>query len=220
MFLGHFAVGLAVRPVARGVSLGTLFLAAQWLDLLWPTLLLAGVERVRIAPGITAVTPLDFEFYPYSHSLAAALAWALLAGGFHLAVRRTGTAAAWAGFCLFSHWLLDWITHRPDLPLVPGSPVRTGLGLWNSMPATVVVELAGFALAVWFYHRGSVARSRTGSAAFWGLIALLIAIYIANLAGPPPPERRMIAWVGQAQWLLVAWGYWIERNRRPRTLEG
>ncbi|HEX6361785.1 MAG TPA: hypothetical protein VFZ93_02430, partial [Albitalea sp.] len=128
MFIGHFGVGFAAKRVAPAVSLGTLFLAAQFIDLLWPTLLLAGVERVEIRPG--ANPPLAFVHYPVSHSLVAVLGWAALIGGLHFGLRRRLRAALVVGAAVLSHWVLDLLVHEPDLPLAPGA-ARVGLGLWH-----------------------------------------------------------------------------------------
>jgi membrane-bound metal-dependent hydrolase YbcI (DUF457 family) len=217
MFLGHFAVGFGAKRFAPRASLGTLFLAAQFIDLLWPTLVLLGVERVRIAPGITAVVPLDFEHYPVSHSLLAVAGWALLVGGIYFLLRRDRRVSLVLGLAVLSHWLLDWLTHRPDLPLVPGG-TRVGLGLWQSLPATLVVELGLFAAGMFLYLRATQADDRNGRWSLWALVALLVVIYIGNLFGPLPPDATAIGWVGQAQWLLVAWGYWLDRHR-PAAFE-
>ncbi|MEE8397223.1 MAG: metal-dependent hydrolase [bacterium] len=216
MFIGHYAVGLAAKKVAPEASLGTLLLACQLADLLWPLFLLLGWEEVRVAEGITAVTPFDFVHYPYSHSLLTVLGWGAL---FYLVYKYLGRGAARTGRVLgavvVSHWVLDWITHRPDLPLYPGGTARMGLGLWNSLPATLAVEGLLFAAAVWLYLRATRARNGTGAIALWALIALLVALYLANLFGPPPPADNLGAVIGAglAMWLLVAWGYWIDRNR-------
>ena len=212
MFLGHFGVGLAAKPLAPKASLGTLFLAAQLIDLLWPTLLMLGLERVRIAPGNTLVTPLDFEHYPISHSLAAVLVWALAFGVLYQLMRRYPRGAIVAGALVVSHWLLDLLMHRPDLPLYPGS-ARFGLGLWNSMAATLVLELALFSAGLWLYLRATRALDRTGNWALWALVAFLLLIFAGNLFGPPPERVMDIAIVGHAQWLLIFWGYWIDRHR-------
>ena len=217
MFVGHFGVGFAGKAAAPRASLGTLFLAAQFVDLLWPTLLLAGLERVEIRPGITRVTPLDFVSYPISHSLLAAVAWGLLFAAVYGLARRYAVGAVTTFAAVVSHWLLDFLTHRPDLPLAPGSDARVGLGLWNSLPGTVVVELAIFGAGVALYLRTTKAADRTGSIALWGLVGFLLVIYAANLLGPPPPAVGPIAWAGHAQWLLVAWAYWVDRHR---TLSG
>lgn len=215
MFIGHFAAGFAAKSVAPRVSLGTLFLAAQFLDLLWPTLLLLGIEQVLIAPGDTAVTPLRFSHYPVSHSLLAVAGWAFLVGGAHFAGRRSLRAALVLGGLVLSHWCLDALVHRPDLPLVPGGEARVGLGLWESLPLTLAVEGGLFALAIAWYLRTTVAVDAAGRWGLMGLVALLAGIYAGNLFGPPPPSVEAIAWVGQAQWLLVAWGFWLDRHRRP-----
>ena len=216
MFLGHFGVGFGAKAAAPRTSLGTLLLASQLIDLLWPTLLLVGVERVAITPGITRVVPLDFTHYPISHSLAAVLLWAVLFGVAYQALRRYPRGALVCGLAVVSHWLLDLLTHRPDLPLSPGSDARVGLGLWGSLPATLLVELAVFAVGVFLYLRTTRASDRTGSIALWALVGFLLVIYAGNILGPPPPSVSAIAWLGQAQWLLVAWGYWIDRHRRAQ----
>lgn len=215
MFAGHFAVGFAAKRAAPQVSLGTLFLAAQFIDLLWPSLLLLGIERVRIEPGITAMTPLDFVHYPVSHSLLAVLGWAVVLALVHFALRRRRRDALVVGAAVVSHWILDALVHRPDLPLYPGDSPRVGLGLWQSVPGTLLLELSLFAAAVWLYFGTTRARDATGRWAAWGLVAALLVIYLANAYGPPPPSVEAIAWVGQAQWLLVAWAYWADAHREP-----
>lgn len=216
MFIGHFGVAFGAKRAAPRVSLGTLFLAAQFLDLLWPTLLLLGVERVRIAPGITTVTPLDFEYYPVSHSLLTVLGWAVAVGGAHFALRRERRAALVVGALVLSHWLLDLLVHRPDLPLAPGGDILVGLGGWSSLPLTLLLEVPLFVLGTWLYARATVPRDRQGSWALWSLAALLLAIYLANLFGGAPPGVGAIAWAGQLQWLLVLAAYWVDRHRGPR----
>lgn len=212
MFIGHFAVGFAAKRLAPQASLGTLFFAAQFIDLLWPSLLLLGIERVQIAPGNTAFTPLDFEHYPWSHSLLAVLGWSVLIGvAYHLA-RHDRRTSLILGVLVLSHWLLDFLTHRPDLPLWPGS-AAIGLGLWNSVPGTLVLEIGLFVLGILIYLRTTRARDGIGRWALVALVVFLGAVYASNLLGPPPPDVTAIAWVGHAQWLLVAWGYWIDRHR-------
>jgi len=223
VFLGHYALGLAGKRIAPELSLGALFFAAQFADLLWPTLVLAGLERFEIRPGITVVTPLDFVHYPWSHSLVAVAVWAVLVAlGYGVARRLAGRAvrllaAATLGGLVVSHWLLDLASHRPDLPLAFGDSPRLGLELWRSLPATLAVELALFAAGVALYRGATVARDRTGEWAFWGLVAFLIVVYFANLFGPPPPGILAVAISAQALWLLVLWGAWIDRHRAPRT---
>ena len=217
MFIGHFGIGFGAKSVAPGVSLGSLFLAAQFIDLLWPTLLLLGFERVRIAPGATHVTPLVFEHYPISHSLLAVLFWALLVGGLYYYIRRERIGAAVLGVLVASHWALDAIVHRPDLPIFPGSSLMIGLNLWSSLPLTLVIEVSLFVIGVWLYIRTTTPIDSIGKWGLWGLILFLLVIYAGNLFGSPPPSSTAIAWVGQLQWLLVLWGYWIDKHRSRQT---
>jgi hypothetical protein len=213
MFLGHFGVGFGAKRLAPKTSLGTLFLAAQFLDLLWPTLLLLGLERVAIVPGITKVTPLDFVHYPLSHSLLAVVIWGALFGAVYYLIRRYPTGGWVCAMAVISHWVLDLLVHRPDLPILPGGDFRAGFGLWNSLGATMVIELGVFALGLALYLRATSAADHIGSLGLWALVGLLLLIYAGNLFGAPPPNILAIAWLGQAQWLLIAWGYWIDRHR-------
>lgn len=213
MFIGHFAVALAAKRAAPEVSLGTLVLAAQLADLVWPTLVLLGIESFAIRPGLTAVTPLDFTSYPYSHSLLALAVWGFVLALVYYAVRRRQLAAAVLFSVVLSHWLLDVATHRPDMPLTLGGSARLGLGLWNSIAATVAVEGLLFAAGVWVYARATRPADAIGRWSFLGLIAFLTVVYAANIFGPPAPSVAAVAWSAQAIWLLVAWGYWIDRHR-------
>ena len=213
MFIGHYALAFAAKRAAPAVSLGTLVLAAQFLDVLWPIFVLAGIERFEIAPGITAVTPLDFISYPYSHSLLATAVWAGLFGAAYLALRGIRRAALVLAALVLSHWLLDAVSHRPDMPLVPGGGTRVGLGLWNSVPATLVVEGLLFAACLWSYLRFTRANDRIGSVNLWALVAVLLLAYFGAVFGPPPPSVDAVAYTGLLGWLFVAWGYWIDGHR-------
>jgi hypothetical protein len=215
MFVGHLAVALGARRAAPGVPLAPLVAGSFGLDLLWPVLLLMGVERVRVEPGATAFTPLAFEHYPWSHSLALALVWGLVAGALARWRLRTSAAGIAVGGIVVSHWFLDWITHRPDLPLWPGGPLA-GLGLWNSIAGTLIIEGALFVAAIETYRRGFVARDAIGRWAFGGLILLTTAIWITPPWSPPPPDTTAIAIVGLALWLLPLWAAWIDRHRTAR----
>jgi LexA-binding, inner membrane-associated putative hydrolase len=205
---------MAAKRAAPRASLGTLVLAAQFLDLLWPVLLLAGVERVEIRPGDTAFTPLVFTHYPVSHSLVAALGWAAAFAAIYYAAARYRRGTLLVGILVVSHWLLDWITHRPDLPLWPDGPLE-GLGLWNSVAATLGVETLIFAAGLAVYLRATRARDALGR---WNVLAFalfLFAAYLAAAFGPPPPDVRTLAISAFAMWLLVAWAWWVDRHREP-----
>jgi hypothetical protein len=214
MFIGHFALGFAAKPAAPRVSVAVLFAAAQLADLTWPLLVAAGLEQVIIDPGNTAFTPLDFASYPYSHSLLTLIIAGAVFGGLAGAVVRSGRTAIVVGLLVVSHWLLDWITHRPDLPLYPGG-AKFGLGLWHSIPATIAVEAAMFIVGVVIYARSTRPRDRIGRRAFGAFVAFLVVVYIANL-GPPPPSVEAIVWVGLAGGaVLMLWARWFDRHRNP-----
>jgi hypothetical protein len=216
MFIGHHAVAFAGKRAAPRVSLGTLFAAAMALDLLWPVLCLAGIEDFRIDPGNTAFTPIDFFDYPISHSLATVLGWSALAALMHWIFRKSGRDATIVGAAVLSHWVLDFITHRPDLPLWPGGP-KAGLGLWNSVAGTVVVEVALFAAGLWLYLRTTEPRDRIGRIGLWSLVGFIALIYVANVFSPPPPSKTAVAYSALAAWLFVAWGAWIDRHSQVRA---
>lgn len=213
MFLGHFAVGYAAKRVEPALSLAVLFGAAQLADLIWPGLVGLGLEHVRVEPGITAVTPLDFVSYPYSHSLLLLVIWG---GLFGLAVRAvTGRRRALivVSGLVVSHWVLDVIVHRPDMPLYPGGP-KIGLGLWNSLWGTVVVELGMYAAGLWIYWRATRGRDAIGRWASGLLAGFLLCIYVANLMGPPPPSVAAIWIAGLAGGaLILAWSWWSDAHR-------
>ena len=218
MFIGHFAVAFAAKRAAPTVSLGTLFIACEFVDLLWPVFLLAGIETVAIAPGVTRFTPLDFQSYPWSHSLFMVVVWAVVFGAVFFARRRQWLSAAVLALVVLSHWFLDLVVHRPDLPLAPGSDVKVGFGVWDSVPGTLLLEGALFVIGVRFYLRGSQALDRTGHWALYGLLALLLASYVATAFGPPPPSVPAIAAVGLAGGAVTAaWGYWIDRHRTMKA---
>jgi hypothetical protein len=206
MFIGHFAAGLAGRRLTPAVPLAVWFLSVQLLDVLWPFFILSGLEHVRIDPGNTAFTPLDFVDYPISHSLVAALVWGLLfAATWRLLRGRSETA--WLLFLgVLSHWVLDVISHRPDVPVLPHGPYL-GLGLWNSVPLTLAVEISMFVWAIAFYARGRQPRM-----SFWILIAVLFVFYLAAAFGPPPPSVTAIGWTSIAALIIIMpWAWWVEK---------
>jgi hypothetical protein len=214
MFIGHFALGFAAKRTTPQVPLPVLFAAAQLADLLWPFLLLAGVERVTIAPGTTAFTPLDFVSYPWSHSLLTLIIWSFVFGFVYTRVTHASTKIfVVLAALVVSHWLLDVAAHRPDMPVYPGGP-KVGLGLWNSVPATIAIESAMFAIGVWLYARATRARDAIGTWAFVGLVVLLAVSYAANIVSTPPPSADAIAIVGICGGaVLIGLTWWADRHR-------
>ena len=217
MFIGHFAVGFAAKKFAPRTNLALLIAAPCFLDLLWPFFLLLGWEHVRIDPGNTRFTPLDLYDFPWSHSLLMSVVWAtVFALIYHLVARYwPGTIVIWIG--VVSHWVLDWITHRPDMPLYPGG-ARYGLGLWNSIAGTLVVELLMFGVGVWLYARTTRARDRIGQYAFFAYVALLLVLYIGDRFSPPPASVAELAWTGiVAEVILLLWVWWFDHHRVLRS---
>lgn len=213
MFLGHFGVGFGAKTLQPRVSLGTLFLAAQLADLVWPTLLLLGIERVRIVPHATATNALDFVYYPFTHSLVGELVAGLLLGLAYWLLRRHRRGAVLVGLLVPSHWLLDLLVHRPDLPLYPGPSPLLGWGLWNHLAITQVVEFAFLGAGLWLYGRRTQARNGVGRYGLLGLVAFLVLIHVGSLFSPPPASVAALGWSGQLFWLTVLLAYWVDRNR-------
>ena len=189
-------------------------LAAAFLDVVWPVLVLLGVERFRIVPGYTAINPFEFLHYPWSHSLLMTAVWALLFALVYLGVKGDRVGAVWVGIAVASHWVLDFASHRSDLPLYPGGEVRLGLGLWQSMPAIFAVEGLMFAAAIALYMRSTKIRDRIGTLAWWAMVGLLLALYIPGPWSLPPPSENAVAIMGiVALAIFGPWAYWIDRHR-------
>jgi hypothetical protein len=212
MFIGHFGVGLGAKKLAPRTSLGSLFFAAQFLDLLWPILLLLSIEHVRIAPGITRISPFDFYDYPITHSLLMAAIWSILVGGGYYALHRSSRAAWVMGLAVLSHWALDLLVHRPDLPLWPGGP-KAGLGLWNFWILETLLEVAFFAGGAWLYFSVTRARDNVGRYAIWALLVFLFLGWVASLFAGAPPDERSMAWGALSMWIVVPWAWWVDRHR-------
>jgi len=209
MFIGHFALGFAAKKVAPPVSLAVLFVACQFADLLWPVLVLLGIEQVAIEPGITAMTPLNFVSYPYSHSLLTLTLWGVTLGAVYVgATRARASTALTLALLVVSHWVLDVVTHRPDMPLAPGASPKLGLGLWNSIPATIAVEVAMFAVGLWLYLGRAAPRTRGRTIGLWTLVALLLIAYFGAAFGPPPPSVTALVWTAIAGSVLTLVGAW------------
>ncbi len=183
---------------------------------MWPAFVATGLEQVRITPGDTPFTPLEFVSYPYSHSLVALVGWGLLFGIVYAMRMRGGLRAVAAMAALVvSHWVLDFVSHRPDMPIVPGG-AKYGLGLWYSVPATIIVESAMFALSVGIYARVTRARDTAGR---WGivvLVAVLAVAYVGNIVGGAPPSIEAIWVAGLAGAAIIfAMSWWADSHREP-----
>lgn len=193
MFVGHFAVGLAVKPLAPKVSLVTLFLAAAFSDVLWILFFGVGIEQVVIQPGFMVANSLDLVYIPFSHSLLIDAVWGAAFASIYFAQRRDSRGAWILFLAVLSHWVLDVAVHRPDMPLAPGIDLRFGLGLWNSHLATFIVEGALWFGAVLLYTRSTRPDGRAAVYGFWTMIVLLTALWIISLKGDPPPSLTSLA---------------------------
>ena len=215
MFIGHFAVGFAAKRIAPRASLGALLAAPLLLDLLWPVFLLLGVEQVAIhPPGGNPFLTLSFTSYPWSHSLVMSVVWGALFGGVYYALTRYGRGSWVIVGAVVSHWVLDVVTHRPDVPLSPWSGGLIGFGLWNSVWATVIVESLMFAAGVWLYTSKTSARDKIGRYGWWGLVLVTALAYAGNLRGTPPPTVTALAWTGVVAGVAItAWAWWADRHR-------
>jgi hypothetical protein len=218
MLVGHLAAGFVAKRMAPEISLGTGVLASVAADLLWCIFLLAGIEHVHIKPGMGAANYFDASVIAMSHSLLMDVVWAaLFAGGYYF--WRRYPRGAWVLFAAFvTHWLLDFVSHRPDMPLAPGLHMVFGLGLWTSVTATVIVEGGLWLLAIILYCRATQPETRAGVYAFWSIIALLTVVWYNNIAGPPPPNAHTAA-VASLIFLsfVVAWAYWMNQLRPARS---
>jgi hypothetical protein len=215
MFVGHLAAAFAAKKVEPGLPLGAAVAASFGIDLLWPVLLLFGLETVRVSPGDTAFTSLAFEAYPWSHSLLAVFGWSLLALFLGRAVLSSWRSGVVLGALVSSHWMLDLVTHRPDLPLWPSGPLL-GLGLWNSVPGTIVVEGSALVVGLALYLGMTSAKDRSGVVTLVGLVGLTTLIWVSQPWAPPPPSAQAVAWAALASFLLPPWAQWIERHRMIR----
>lgn len=213
MFIGHFAVAFAAKRAAPRTSLAVNFVAAQFADLLWPIFLLLGWERVRIAPTGNPFLTLQFTHYPWSHSLEMIAFWAVAFGIVYYAATSYARGAAILPLLVISHWVLDLIAHRPDLPLSPAGMARAGLGLWNYPAATILVECTMFAAGVAIYSRATKPRDRAGRFGLWGLVAFLLALYALSIVSPPPTSVRALAVGGLIGWPLTLFPWWVDRHR-------
>jgi hypothetical protein len=216
MVVGHLALGLSAKRATRDTSLVWLLIAPNFVDLLWPIFLLAGLERVRIDPGNTAFTALAFDYYPWTHSLLMGVVWGVVLGGLARLSGVSRTGAAIVGALVVSHWGLDFITHRPDLPLSPWTAGLYGLGLWNSIAATLVVEgllwIAGMAafLSTWRL------RGWNGQIAFWSFVVFITLLWASGPFTPPPPDPHTLASMAMFGWIMVPWAWWIARTSELR----
>ena len=219
MFIGHYAVGLASKKLAPRASLGALIAAPILLDLLWPIFLLLGWEHVSVEPNTNPFLRLAFDSYPISHGLVAVVGWATLFAGLYYGFTRyaSGAIVIWIG--VISHWVMDYIVHRPDLPLYAGGNRLVGLGLWNHRWWAIAVEAVLFAAGIWLYQQQTKPKDKIGMYAFWGFVIFLLLAYAGVVFGPPPPASvTKLAITALCSAVLIPWAWWFDSHREARDV--
>lgn len=215
MFVGHYGVSFAAKRLNPSIPLWVLFVAVQLLDVIWGPLVALGIEKVRIVPGFTATNPLDLYYMPYTHSLVAAVLWsagALVAYRWLAKPGPAGRAALIVGLAVFSHWVLDLVMHRPDLPLYDNT-AKVGLGLWNYRAVALTLEIATLLAGLWLYARS--ANARPVRMAVFCLV--LIGIHVLSLVGPVPPSDKALGWTALVGYVVLAATAWLLERTRGRA---
>jgi hypothetical protein len=217
MLLGHVAAGLAGKKFAPRVSLGTLVLAGTLSDLVFTVLVIAGVEHLRIVPGITAVNPFDLYDYPFSHGLLANVVMAILFGGFYFLIKKDTRSSIVLGLVVLSHWVLDVISHRPDMALIGNEGPKVGLGLWNSFAGSVAVELVLFLAGLILYLRATKPR-RALSYLPLSLFILYSAFMFTGWLLGTIPENLTVVYISSGIMMIMylALAYWTDYLREKR----
>jgi hypothetical protein len=215
MFIGHYGPSFAIKAIRPAIPLWLLFMAVQLVDVAWAVLVLLGIEKVRIVPGITASNPLDLYYMPYTHSLAAAVLWAVAAIVLckFLPGVRTWSAAAWIGLAVLSHWVLDWLVHRPDLPLYDDT-MKVGLGMWNYPAIALLLEALLLFGGMIMYLRRTKALNAIGrfGPPIFGILMLAIQCYV--FFGPPPTSPVAAAVTALGSYVVfAAVAQWLDRQR-------
>jgi hypothetical protein len=219
MFVGHYGPSFAIRAVRPEVPLWVLFVAAQLVDVVWGLLVLAGIEKVRIVPGITAASPLDLYYMPYTHSLVAALLWSFAAA---LVCRRVfrwpgWSVALWVGATVLSHWILDLLVHRPDLPLYDNT-AKVGFGLWNYVGVSLTLEALVLAGGLWLYLKKTIGLTPVGRLGPIVFVVLMLAMQVGMLFAPLPPSSAAVATSALVAYVaFAAVAAWIDGQRRSRS---
>ncbi len=219
MFAGHLAAGLVLKKMERRLNLGWLFFAALFHDFLLGILVLSGLEQVHIPANFAQTHYLTFTF-PYSHGLAASIVWSALGFGIayaappHWTSKERAQAGMAVGLAVFSHFVLDWLVHIPEMPLLGNDSFKIGLGLWDNLPLAVALETALVATGFIFYL--NVIKPKTNLARY-GLGTLLLFIATITAMGmlftetPPPAAGAAMSWILQP-FLICGLAYWFDKK--------
>jgi len=216
MFIGHYGPAIAINALRPAIPLWLLFIAVQLVDVAWALLVLLGVEKVRIVPGITASNPFDLYYMPYTHSLVAAIIWSVAVVVLVMFLPRVATrsAALWIGVAVFSHWVLDLLVHRPDLPLYDDT-MKIGLGLWNYPAVALAFEVALLFGGMIMYLRVTKPINAIGRVGLPILGVVMVAIQSYVFFGPPPASPAAAAATALVSYVaFAALAEWLARQRR------
>ncbi len=215
MFIGHFGLSFAAKKAAPQVSLGTLFIATQFVDILWPFLLLFDIEKVAIVPGFTKSNALEFLYYPYTHSLLAGVVWGVVVGCIYWLFKRDRQGAIVVGLCVLSHWFLDLVVHTADLPLSPFTDYKLGLGLWNHVALSLTLETIIYLVGVYIYANSTKAKTSRANWGLWSFVVFLLIFNFANTFGPPPSDSIMALFITLVTLIgvIVSLAYWVDKKR-------
>jgi len=216
MFIGHFGLSLGAKKIAPQVSLGTMFIATQFVDILWPFFLISDVEHVAITPGYTKMNAFEFLHYPYTHSLLMGIVWGIVVGFVYWLIKKDKQGSIVVGLGVLSHWFLDLIVHVADLPWTPFGEAKVGFGLWNHVAITLVLEGIIFFAGLYFYTSVTKAKNKIGSWGLWSLVTLLILFTISSLVSPPPTGSLMSMFISFNILMIIIIGlaYWVDANRK------
>ena len=216
MFVGHYAASLALKRFEKRASLGVLFLAVQFVDIVFFPFVLLGIERVNIVENFTQSTHFELEYMPYTHSLVGFLIWAGLAYAlFRWVIVKSHSVAVVVALAVMSHWLLDVIVHTPDMPLWNDASLKLGFGLWNNAVATYVLEAVLLLAGLWLYLSATKATTRTGKYGMGIFVVLLLLVNIVNIFGPLQGDSKLVLAVSAlvAYLLFAAVAFWLDTKR-------
>lgn len=216
MFVGHYAASLALKKFEKRASLGVLFLAVQFVDILFFPFVLLGIERMNIVENYTQSTHFELEYMPYTHSLLAFIMWSVVAYVvFRWVVVKNHSVAVVVALAVFSHWVLDVLVHTPDLPLWSDATTKLGFGLWNNAVATYVFEAGILLLALWLYLRSTKAVTAVGKYGMGVFVGFMLLVNAFNIFGPPMVSTKLglAIFALSSYFLFAAVAFWLDRKR-------
>jgi membrane-bound metal-dependent hydrolase YbcI (DUF457 family) len=220
MFVGHYAASLALKKVDKDISLGMLFLAVQFVDILFFPFVLMGIENFNIVMNYTDATHFELDFLPYTHSLFASFFWAAVVYALFRffptknTINKNKTAVI-LGVAVISHWFLDLIVHTPDLPLLSNNTVKFGFGLWNNAVATYLLEAVFLLVGLGIYLKSTKSNTFVGKYGMIIFVVLMLVINANNIFGPPFGNDVTTMSISALIMYFVFGGvaFWLDRKR-------